>query len=420
MKKNVLYLLGLMLFSCNSRDLLSLEPIIEQSENRENDSNSVRSKDELLQIAEEAFAIIHPNYSRSSNYICSIDPLFIGNTADTLLYIVDFQNDNGYAIVSSKKETDGLIAITESGSKSDILENNGMEMFTDMAISYVTNSSKDSLLKPLPELWEYKNWTTTDTVFNFAPRISLKLGQHWPEGYYCPNKKSGCVTTAIAQAFSYFEQPSLLKLEYPERNKRTCELDWSDIKKHYSYGEYCAYSCQSEDKSHYELARLCRQLGYKMNATYKKGSTPINFDSVPNGIAEAGLKCSGRKELKDPIYLSEEFAKDVVVIMMGTDIRNDTVYGCHCWIVDGGFLLETTHYELAIPPYVSVDDEPIENISYSKSSFVHINWGWNGNSNGYFNEKVLKTATAIKYDDNFNFEDYNFEYDLYYYVISKK
>ena len=57
---------------------------------------------------------------------------------DTLLYVFNFENNEGFALVSASKNTEGLMAIVEQGycDPDTPSEIEGFEMFKDMAKEY--------------------------------------------------------------------------------------------------------------------------------------------------------------------------------------------------------------------------------------------------------------------------------------------
>ena len=47
-----------------------------------------------------------------------------------------------------------------------------------------------------------------------------------------------------------------------------------------------------------------------------------------------------------------------------------------------------------------------------ESHSLHINWGWNGNCNGYFTFGTYNTADSESYDTGTNTANYNFIYPI--------
>ena len=119
---------------------------------------------------------------------------------------------------------------------------------------------------------------------DYPVKVNVKWGQRYPEGYFCPNKISGCVQTAMAQIMSYLKLPTSISLTYPERDMDLQVLDWDAITLHkqsingFIINEESNHlaSCEASLESHMALARLCRELGHRNSATYFTYTTEAN------------------------------------------------------------------------------------------------------------------------------------------------
>lgn len=121
MKKNIFLsvVASLLMVSCTSdNDFEQKEPI----------SSDIRSLNEALKIAQESLDILNEEYeTRGIPQIRSINPkkckiVRSGSTRsseganDTLMYVFNFDDEQGFAIVSAPKNAEDLLAITEIGS----------------------------------------------------------------------------------------------------------------------------------------------------------------------------------------------------------------------------------------------------------------------------------------------------------------
>lgn len=55
---------------------------------------------------------------------------------------------------------------------------------------------------------------------------------------------------------------------------------------------------------------------------------------------------------------------------------------------------------------------PIGSPSSTSKRYMHYNWGWYGNCNGYFLSVVFDTSDAYQYDTNNNTASYDFQYNV--------
>lgn len=98
----------------------------------ENTIKSIRSYDEALEIAKGAVSIVENGITTRGSFPSRVidqkNSMIIRSTLtrsestdynDTLLYVFNYANDMGFAVVSANPETEGLIAVTESGTYTD-------------------------------------------------------------------------------------------------------------------------------------------------------------------------------------------------------------------------------------------------------------------------------------------------------------
>lgn len=105
--------------------------------------------DEALQIADNALNFLTGSSTRAvsreiamNNITLILSPSTRSAGNDTLLYVVNYADNNGFVVISANKNTEGLLAVTETGNYnptiSDYTENQGFATFMDMAKSYTS------------------------------------------------------------------------------------------------------------------------------------------------------------------------------------------------------------------------------------------------------------------------------------------
>jgi hypothetical protein len=272
---------------------------------------------------------------------------------------------------------------------------------------YIENESANSTDSITPNITESKSF--------LPPKVLVQWGQGWPCNIYCSNEKAGCVPVAIGQICTYFNAPEQISLTYSDRDQDIQELDWSMIKKHLKTSEIITSfnsqsavethlkSCIATENAHYALGRLMRQIGQLAASQYLKAETQTDDSNVlptlaylfPNKTFSYGTSSENLYEL----------LKDGgIAIALGINSNNKE----HAWVADATGEIETT----TIIPVVGNDSN--SNYETTISKYLHYNWGWNGNCNGFFLVDIFATQSAYSYDSTYHNikSDYgqNFQY----------
>lgn len=330
-----------------------------------------------------------------------------GVDADTLLYVVNFDNKQGYAIVSAAVNDEyPVIGFVEEG------EFDALESTQNPSFNYYLNAAQDHVAStlggstiswPTPAFTE-RYYLVDDRI---APRIDVEWGQRYPEGLFCPNKLSGCVMTAMGQILTVIKEPASIQLTYDERDMDSQVLNWDEICKHkHSVNMYYQVSidshleeCEAGEDTHLAIGRLCREMGKRSNANYKDGSTTaasMNAITCLRGMLP-------NFEISSLTRLNEQYAN------VFEDLRSGLVYmqgsrpdrsSAHAWVADGGKITGTKIVRTYTQEHNIVTGEPLVEVVYRTTTYFHFNWGWNGSSNGYFVAGVFDTDKGSNDDDS--------------------
>ena len=284
------------------------------------------------------------NLTSGIKAICQPQTRSIGNDSDndTLLYVFNFNDEQGFAVVSANRQTEGLIAAVEMGSYDPAIPtgNPGFDTYMQMAKVYVANTeviekeAKVTTTKSSQGIQMCK--PVYDTVFfkKINPRISVRWGQKQRMGQYCPNGVCGCSNTAAAQIMSYFQYPSSINLTFEERDVNSTALNWTAMCTHqYSNASY------NRDEADTQIGRLARQLGKISNSSYHsypdatKNSTETAVNKSRNTFQTLGYNVSNIINYdyrinanaydSDAGYtLASKLAKNELIFMVGYNNEN--------------------------------------------------------------------------------------------------
>lgn len=408
--KQSTFLAVILLAACSSE-----EPIVtEGSTNNAETSNcnsALRSEAEVLDAASRALSILDDNVAISRTQTRHIDfsikPQVIltksksrGNSSDTLMYVVNYVDSMGYAVIAAHRNAPELIAVTEQGyyDPQHPGENEGFNLFMSQAENYLASISIGgggitppiTPVDPIPAP-EYKTERDTVILAEVPQRVKVLWGQTNYEGKEFANGIVGCSNLATAMIMSYFEYPTTMTLTYKVPSY-DINIDWISLKKHYPEGSRLLV-CMCDKDTHLQLAQICREIGFRSNSndTAPNGTSTTPANSVSTLYA-FGFNLIARV----PSYrtmTADLNSYNSVLLVHGFTSDNKG----HAWICDG-----TKAYDYITNRYIWEKKSPMEVIpkweliDTQKTSMTlnHYNWGWYGLDNGYFNDQVFTAPTT--------------------------
>lgn len=400
-------------------------PVLDESASTSEVLSEKRTFEEALQIAKSSISMIEEDegVTRGGQGGRTIDldrSRVVGSgatradgTTDTLFYVFNFTDEQGFAVVSANKATEGLLAVTEKDSYDNSLnENGGFATYMEMAKGYVAAAR---IKPPLP-------FIIRDTLRQKkGPYVSVKWGQNYPEGVFFPNATAGCVNVAIAQIMSYFKYPSQISLTYPNADSVSVNLEWNSMVAHKKSFQIMVNDHCSDDymNAHSDIAHLCRQIAYMTYSTfspdtvnfnynltnyqYYPGWTGSNISSAKAAMQNLGYT-TGNITSYSSLCTIVPLCNHHLIYMRG----GDTSVGGHAWMVDGYMRYDIhTVSQATVPP--TITDET--------KYYNHINWGWRGSANGYFLDNVFATNNGELYDTSDSRPNYNFNNGVQYFEV---
>ena len=385
-------------------------------------SERIRSYDEAFQEAQNALSLLEPCFvtrsdeprkiSLTDNKVYWAEPKTRAgqNTMDTLFYVFNFEDNKGFAVISASKKTEAVLAITESGNYDPYVVKGieGFDYYMDAAKTYIQNTSKSEPIRGNDPMT--KDSLISITHQQQGPFVTVKWGQTYPEGEFCPNGIAGCTNTALAQIMSYYLYPSAISITYPNADVTSQTLDWSSIKAHQTGHSISQCSSQEVDV-HKSIGRLLRQLGHMNNSIYSSYGTSTFAEIVVKPTMQNLNYCTGSSFTDyDWNTIVNQLDNCHLFLINGMDL-----VGGHSWVIDG-YLQTTSVYQHFVYGGVSIGSPdgwvPVGYV-YNYVRLCHFNWGWYGDCDGYFSSGVFDTQQANLYDESdSNTHSYDFGSDV--------
>ena len=371
---------------------------------------------------------------------------------DTLFYIVNFNNDEGFAVLAgSTKIPMPVLCITESGNlQVQDFEDAIVQMqaktkaenasFSDMGQSFVPALILSSVFSSLDERNDGGNRDGEggeggeggqggegndidyDSDYPFMVELPEQGGVNMPEplgpyviskwdqsidpfNRYTPNNyPAGCSAIALGQLVLANRYSNTMVF-----NGVTC--DWDEMEGVYNYLNFGSMQNHGSTEGFEQVANFVYGLGHDyLDLDYGEtthNSNPQHGQYFVNAMTQLGYTAS--LEYNQNSFSNTLKMKTYDMLREGYPVltrgrRSDNSSG-HDWLIDG--------YRYVV------------SLSYS-GHFFHINWGWGGFRDGYYHLGVFDTGNGTFcdpiYDNQYYFQNgnaynYSFKYSIVDYSI---
>ena len=320
---------------------------------------------------------------------------------DTLFYIVNFSDSCGFAIASANKNETPILALIEDGNY-DYNENDsvnpGFEAFMDAMIEREINGPLHYTEMPRDDFGEGGGGSSNSIPDKFevmSPLLKTKWSQGRPYNTYCSNYPTGCVITAVSQICSYLQSPKNIRYQYNSEFGQAT-MNWEKINQ-----ECSLYGGKPNSSDTWEqVERMMRFWGVVFGAKYSDGGTSVSTKDAVNTMRKNyGFNATSLSDYNIDDVIKDLKCGNKIILMRGDGryyhvgfVFRKYVDG-HAWVVDG---------------YI----DQVKNNKENK--YVHCNWGWGGDTNGYFLNNVLNAEQNPVFDDNAEItrSSSNFRYNL--------
>ena len=337
---------------------------------------------------EEALARINsgrrmPSKIQKSNLVLS-KTIMTKESNEEALYIFDDSKGNGFVVLSADDNFPAVVGYSERGTSLTGNVNAGLEWLLGEYAAQVeyarennvsvvlTRGEGDDDKAPIEPLVKSK-WDQNAPYYNNAPALKPTISNH---------SAAGCVAVALAQVMNYYKYPAVGTGTGSAtwdggtitEDLSTYPFDWNNILDTYEKGQYT----EEQGKAVADLVYAC---GLAVNSTYARTTLAKTITDVTALCENFGYSKNLRYHYRDYVSTQAEW-EDIVygslsrqcpVIYAGGDESG----GGHSFVCDG----------------------------YQGDGYFHINWGWGGDSDGYYLLNLLNPSdqgtggTAAGYND---------------------
>ena len=296
-------------------------------------------------------------------------PVASGADGQPLCYAVNIGQDNGFVLVSGSDLTDEILGYSDKGTFRESQMPEAMRAWLLGCTAQIRQAEASGTAIRRGAA----NSSATKTPI--APLLKSTWDQEKPYNSNCPQLPgsteqsfTGCTITAMAQIMYYHQWPKApttaipgYTFNYPDNNNVQQSYTMSELPPVTFQWEKMSPSYKSTDDGS-AVATLMQYLGQASRADYGLDGTNASGYNALKAMQQyfdydKGARVIWRNECTydewiDMLY--DELKARRPVMFSGTAAPN-----AHSFVVDG----------------------------YDHADYFHVNWGWNGSSNGYF--KVL-------------------------------
>ena len=239
---------------------------------------------------------------------------------------------------------------------------------------------------PTFSAYDILNSGDNEVAKSIKPLITTTWNQNSPYNYMCPNTAksgnypTGCVATALAQIMNYHKYPEQGEGSYTyvfrpsdgtayrlTANFGETTYDWANMLDNYSKNSY-------NDTQRDAVATLMSHCGISVNMSYNPSGSGAYSVEATNALRNYFRYNKNVRLYRRDFYsaqqwmdiLYRELSNSRPVLYTGVDPAS----GGHAFVIDG----------------------------YDEQGLVHVNWGWGGKSDGFFDISLLNPSGS-KYSD---------------------
>lgn len=292
------------------------------------------------------------------------------NNTRSLFYV--YAADQGFLITAADSHANAVLGYTDCGTYDEALKNPAFRAWLESctgALTYIANQPESAFQEASPEIPA----TRAGLPETVSPLLeSIAWNQGTPYNNLCPVASgtkcaAGCVATAMAMVMKYWEWPlqGTGQVSYTTRSY-SFELSADFSQSSYDWHTMLnRYDGQYTEEQATAVAKLMKDVGISVEMNYGP-SSGTSSKMVPWALANYFSYNKGMKFLQRCFYssaewnriLKTEMAESRPVLMSGI---NYTEMVGHEFVLDG----------------------------YNAQGLYHVNWGWGGTSNGYFDVNFM-------------------------------
>jgi hypothetical protein len=360
---------------------------------------------------EEAAAFVSQQRTAAPRQMQLADSRRNATAGTPAYYVFNIDNGKGFVIVSGDDRTNPILGYSDEGAFDAKRMPANMKAWLDgYAEQLQVLSTMDD--KQAEKALSASRRAAVATRNSIAPLTTTKWDQATPYWNECPQfmnsddpadgyelPYTGCVATSMSQIMYFYKQPAETLAEIPSYQftvagsqmgeystvtmdaQPVTKFDWDNMRETYTGAEDEVYTSA--------VAHLMLYAGCSVKMQYGLSASGAYTDDIPKGFKYFGYgsKLAFRNDYTQEAWdnlVYSELAEGRPMIYNGTAGSG----GGHSFVCDG----------------------------YEYGNYFHINWGWGGMGNGYFQLSILNPS-ASGIGGSSSAEGYNMKQNIVYNII---
>lgn len=279
-------------------------------------------------------------------------------------FIFNSTDGQGFAIVTAEDELPEIVGYSTSGHIDNQSMPNALKLFLDSYSQYV-----EDVRKGIAMAHNNNVTASTDLPAMIEPLVKTQWNQPAPYNLYCPDDcPAGCVAVAMGQIMHYNQWPDVgTGASFTTYNGKAISVDFSKREYRWDLMKNTTKELKEDDEAADAVAKLLFDCGISVKMNYSKDGSGAYENNVGSALFNYfGYKKSTMIYDRPDFYPSkeswiEQIKKELaeqrpIAFFASSPKGGGKDAGGHAFVISG----------------------------YDDKDMVHVNWGWGGSDDGYY------------------------------------
>ena len=279
-------------------------------------------------------------------------------------YIFNSTDGKGFAIVAAEDELPEIIGYSATGHIDSQSMSDGLKLFLESYSQYVEDIRKGVAIAS-----DYSATRSSTLPAEVEPIVKTQWNQPAPYNKYCPDDcPAGCVAVAMGQIMNYHKWPNVgTGASFTTYNGKAISVDFSKSEYRWDLMKNTTKEFKEDEEAADAVAKLLFDCGIALKMNYSKNGSSAFDKNVPLALFNFFGYKHTTLVYDSPNYYS---SKEEWLEKMKQEL------------VDG----RPIYYSASSPKGGGQDAAGHAFVisGYDEKDMVHVNWGWGGKDDGYY------------------------------------